>query len=76
MSKNITTTDGSEFTEGHSAVLAFLVWKRWGGDTRGAAVAWRRLLQNSCPDADFEQLVEMGRRLTHLVVGSAQYGLR
>ena len=62
MSKNITTVDGNEFTEGHSAVLAFMVWKRWGQDTTGAAAAWRRLLQNSCPDSEFEALVTQGRQ--------------
>jgi hypothetical protein len=63
MSKNITTTNGEKFTEEQSVTLAFLVWKRWGCDTAAAAVAWRRLFQNSCPDGDFEQLVKLGERL-------------
>jgi len=57
---SITMADGTKWTEEETdaATLAFLIWKRWGCDMAGAAVAWRRLHQNSCPDYDFEKLVK------------------
>lgn len=54
----ITTTAGEPFTPSDSADLARLVYKRFGRDSEAATAAWRRMLGNSCPVADFMALVE------------------
>lgn len=59
----ITTTAGERFTVAEHANMARLVFKRFGRDEEAAAAAWRRLLQNSCPVADFMELVELGELL-------------
>lgn len=53
----VRTTAGEKFTNGDHYALAHLVYRRFGRDLRAAAAAWRRLLQNSCPDEDFRALV-------------------
>lgn len=55
--EGITTTAGERFTPEDSVQLARLVLKRFGYEVPAAAAAWRRLLQNGCPDSDFEALV-------------------
>jgi len=59
----ITTTAKETFTGADSALMAFMVYKRFGRDTDAACAAWRRMLQNSTPFADFTMLVEVGRPL-------------
>jgi hypothetical protein len=54
----ITTVAHEPFTVADSEVLAALILKRFGWDTASAAAAWRRLLQNSCMDAEFEALAQ------------------
>lgn len=56
-SHNITTTAGETFTGGEATEMARLILRRWGNDMAAAASAWRRLMQNNCTDAAFEQLV-------------------
>jgi len=56
--RTITTTAGEPFTHEESCELARIIYKRWGRDPKAAAVAWRRLLQNSCTDIQFMALVE------------------
>lgn len=60
MAQDVTTTARERFSASDSAKLAFLIYKRFGRDTAAAACAWRRLLQNSTPDADFEALAKEG----------------
>jgi len=52
----IVTTAGEEFTIRDSHVLAKLILKRFGNDIGSATLAWRRLLQNNCSEADFKRL--------------------
>lgn len=60
--ERIKTVSGEWFEAEESAQLAFLIWKRWGRDLPAAAAAWRRLMQNSTTDAQFEALVEAASR--------------
>ena len=52
----VVTTNGDTFTGEESAHLAYLVAKRFGFEWASAAAAWRRMLENSCPDYQYEQL--------------------
>lgn len=61
---DIKTTSGERFTQADSAKLAFMIFRRFGRDYAAGAVAWRRLLQNSATDADFQALVEQGEAVT------------
>jgi hypothetical protein len=54
---SVTTTAGERFSAQDSANLAHLIWRRFGKDYEAGVVAWRRLLQNSCPLEDFRALV-------------------
>ena len=58
----ITTTCGERFTREDSAQLAYMIYVRFGRDVAAGAAAWRRMLQNSCTDAQFEELVNEGAR--------------
>ena len=60
---NVTTTAGETFSHEDHCKMAVLIWRRWGRNMAQAAVAWRRLFQNNCPDFDFERLVDEGIRL-------------
>lgn len=53
----ITTTAGESFTWEEHKALARLVYKRFGRNLDAACLAWRRLLENSCPISDFADLV-------------------
>lgn len=53
----VTTTSGDTFTGKDHAKLAQLIYARFGRDLSAATAAWRRMLQNSCTEADFEALV-------------------
>lgn len=57
----VTTTAGERFSGEDSAAMALLIWRRWGRDDEAAAVAWRRLMQNSCPDHQFMRLVRFAQ---------------
>lgn len=61
----ITTTNGKPFTHVESVDMARLVFKRFGDDPEAAAAAWRRLLENGCPVADFMALVEYNEHTPH-----------
>lgn len=53
----VTTTEGKAFTEADVAQLAHLIYRRWGSDLEAAAVAYRRLMQNSCSLGQFSEMV-------------------
>lgn len=55
---DIKTTNGETWTVRDSSKLAFMIYIRFGRDVGAAAAAWRRLLQNSCPDSAFKAMVE------------------
>jgi hypothetical protein len=57
MSKTITTTARQKFTEDDHRQLALLVCRRFGWDLEAATAAWRRMLQNSCEEGQFLELV-------------------
>lgn len=57
----VITTNGNPFTGVESAHMAYLVAKRFGFDYDAAAAAWRRMLENSCPTHQFEELVRAHR---------------
>lgn len=48
---------GEVFELSDSQALASLVYKRFGKDAAAASAAWRRLLQNSTTESEFQQLV-------------------
>jgi hypothetical protein len=52
-----TTTNGETFSDDDHADLAFMVYRRFGRDSAAATVAWNRLLQNNCSEAQFLKLV-------------------
>lgn len=54
----VTTTAGETFSYEESCQLAGLIFKRFGRDIAAAAAAWRRLLQNSCTDEQFQEMVD------------------
>jgi hypothetical protein len=56
----VTTTNHERFSGEEHALMAALIWKRFGYDTTVAAAAWRRLLENSCGDPEFEALAQCG----------------
>lgn len=58
---DIKTTSGEIFTAEESCALAKMIYKRYGYDVKSAAAAWRRMLQNSCPDDMFEKMVRTSR---------------
>jgi hypothetical protein len=60
---DIKTTKGETFTGYESARLCFLVAKRFGFNYVLAAQKYREMLQNSCSDGDFGDLVEIGAEL-------------
>ena len=57
-----TTNGGEPFTGRDSAILAYLVLRRFGRDVEAAA-AWRRMLGNSCSDTDFAGLAAIGEEV-------------
>ena len=57
MTETIYTAAGERFTERDTHALASLVFKRFGNDLGAAAGAWRRMLQNTANDRDFEKLL-------------------
>jgi len=46
------------FTHCQHCDMAWLIWKRWNKQTNSAAAAWRRLMQNSCTEDQFFELVK------------------
>lgn len=60
---DVTTTKGEAFTGPESARLCFLIAKRFGFNYMLAAQKYREMLQNSCSDSDFGDLVEIGAEL-------------
>lgn len=60
MPAQITTVAGEAFTPEDSALLARLIYRRFGYEISAAAAAWRRMLQNNCTDAHFAALVAHG----------------
>lgn len=45
------------FRHEDTANMAWLIYRRWARDIKAAACAWRRLLQNSCTDDQFLDLL-------------------
>lgn len=60
MPQDVRTTNNDVFSATDTQHLATLIWRRWGQDTAAAAIAWRRLMQNNCSDAQFAQLLDKG----------------
>jgi hypothetical protein len=58
--RTIKTTAGEDFTTGQTAMLARLVWLRFGRDRDAATAAWNRLLGNQCSTAEFMALFKRG----------------
>jgi hypothetical protein len=56
----VTTTAGDRFYGGESCLLAYLIFRRFGGDHELAHKKWCGLLENNCDLADFNQLVSYG----------------
>jgi hypothetical protein len=56
----VRTTAGETFSGRESALLAVLIYRRFGRDKDAAAAAWRRLHENVCPDRNFMILVQAG----------------
>jgi hypothetical protein len=52
----VTAVGGEKFTGEESALMAALIYKRFGWELPAAAAAWRRLLGNSCSDEEFADL--------------------
>lgn len=48
------------FTGKELALLAALVFQRFGWNKAAAAAAWRRMMQTDCPDDDFAELAQFG----------------
>jgi len=57
---SITTTCGETFSYRDHTRLARLIHLRFGKDIEAGAAAWRRLMQNSTTDDQFEMLVNIG----------------
>jgi hypothetical protein len=57
---NVTTTNGQVFTGEQSAVMAALIYKRFGCSLVVSLAAWQRLMQNNCPIDKFGDLVAAG----------------
>ncbi len=58
----IRTTDGKNFLNVESV------------DTASATAAWRRLLENSCPEADFMRLVNDATHTAHCEGNCKEHG--
>ena len=63
MNRTITTTCGERFTWDDHARMAWLIHIRFGRNIQSGAAGWRRLMQNSCTDSQFEELVNAGSLL-------------
>jgi len=63
MDRTITTTCGERFTWDDHARMAWLIHIRFGRNIQSGAAGWRRLMQNSCTDSQFEELVNAGSLL-------------
>lgn len=70
MSLTVTTTSGERFTEAQSCELAWLIYLRFGREVAAAAEAWRRMLLNSCTDAQYARLVRKSSSFDHSIKGS------
>ncbi len=57
---DVRTTAGEPFTGRDHARLALLVYRRFGRNAASATAAWRRMLENNCPERDFMALVDAG----------------
>ena len=57
---DIQTTAGELFTGECSALLANLIWHRFGRDWNLSLRKWQDMLGNSCPMEDFKFIVEQG----------------
>ena len=55
----VTTTNGKPFSEAEHAMLALLVYRRFGEDVSAASAAWRRMMQNATTDEDFTGLLDL-----------------
>lgn len=53
----VTTTARETFSDEDHRTLARLIYRRFGNNIGVAASAWRRMLQNSCTDEQFAELV-------------------
>ena len=60
---DITTTNGDKFSYDDNCRMAVMVHIRFGRSIAASTEAWRRMLQNSCPQADFEAMVIHGFNL-------------
>ena len=51
------TMSGEFFDCSDHALMAFQIWRRMGRSNEAAGAAWRRLMQNDCPNEDVMALV-------------------
>lgn len=59
--QEVTTTSGKTFRVEQSCALAYLIFIRFGEDLALAASKWRAMLQNSCTDEAFAEMVRLGQ---------------
>lgn len=57
---SITTTNGESFSYDDHCRMAWLIHLRFGRSIEAGAAGWRRLMQNSCTDSQFEAMVNQG----------------
>jgi hypothetical protein len=70
------TTSGETFSGRDSALLAVLIYRRFGREERAAAAAWRRLHENVCPDRNFMILVDAGFEIEAQAVSHRRQAMR
>ena len=56
----VNTVAQERFSGQETVQLAALIYKRFGRDKEAAAAAWRRLLGNTCSDAQFLEIAYAG----------------
>lgn len=66
---SVETTAKEVFSGCESAVMAFLIYKRFGRNVPLSHRKWMQLLQNNCEAKDFWMLVETGENLYNVLVG-------
>ncbi len=60
---DFTTVSGERFPKEDSALLALLIYRRFGRNAIAATAAWRRLLMNDCRIEEFQRLIDYAQTL-------------
>ena len=58
MAEVVLTTNGYSYMKRDACQLAYAIWLRFGRDDAAATQAWRKLLEDDTPVADFRRLVD------------------